>query len=569
MSVTVQPLVSLLARLYPWPVQTSEEFREAILFLDWDVSPRQLVKCGYGAGIVVGFSTLPVIPFVPAAVRLVLVLLSCGLVFGVAHLVHSLPVLAATARRTKALGAAPDLVARTVLHMRLTPTPERAASFAAETSDSVLARTLASHLRRTRNTARSGLVTFGEAWEDLFPALGRSFALVIAATKTRKNERFRLLDRSLTIVLGGARDELQAFAARIRGPVTALYAFGVLLPTALVALLPAATFADIIVSPILVIVVYNVLLPAVLLAAAIWLITNRPVAFPPPDVTHRHPSVTDRHRLAVVCGFGVAVASWVLTAWLYPLWALPVAALGLGCGTALLVANYPVIAVYTEIRAIEEGLPDALELVGRRVSNGRAVEAAIAQVGEDLDGPIGRVMADGARQQRQLNVGVEEAFLGRYGVLDDIPSPRVRGSFSLLSLAAHEGRPAGNALLSFAEHVEELQRIERDARQQLSTVCRTLSNTATIFGPMVAGSTVALANSISDVSELTGSEQSFTWLGGPVGVYVIVLAVILSALSVGLVRGFDRALIGYRVGRALVSGTLVYLCSYFVVGTFI
>jgi hypothetical protein len=182
---------------------------------------------------------------------------------------------------------------------------------------------------------------------------------------------------------------------------------------------------------------------------------------------------------------------------------------------------------------------------------------------------MGDVLADGVRQQRQLHVGVHEAFLGRHGVLDTVPSPRVRGSVALLSLAADEGRPAGTALLALAEHVDDLQRIEREARQQLVSVCRTLTNTATVFGPMVAGATVALAGGISGDAVLAGGGTSFGWLGGPVGVYVLLLAVVLTVLSVGLVRGFDRALVGYRVGRALVSATAIYLCSYLLVGTIV
>jgi hypothetical protein len=569
MTPSLGTILMLLARLYPWPVETSAELRDALAFLDWGVPPQQLVRAGYGAGFLVGGVAVPGMLFVPAQLRVGALLLAGGITLAVAHLVHVAPRLAATALRTRALGAAPDLVARAVLSMRLTPTPERAAEFATRTSDGVLARNLATHVRRSRNTARSGLATFGDTWSDLFPSLRRSFALIMVAGRTPSEDRHRLLDRALSVVLDGVRGTLQTFAARIRGPVTALYAFGVLLPTALVALLPAAGAAGVVVTPGVVVFVYNVVLPLCLAGASIWLLARRPVAFPPPQVTRSHPDVADRRVLAVFTGGTVAAVSWVGSAQLVPSWGPPVAAVGLGCGTALIVANYPVIAVYDHVRAVEDGLSDALELVGRRVANGHAVEAAIADAAADLDGPMGDVLADGARQQRQLHVGVHEAFLGHHGVLDAVPSPRVRGSIALLSLAADEGRPAGTALLALAEHVDDLRRIEREARQQLVSVCRTLTNTATVFGPMVAGSTVALAGGISGDAALAGGGQSFGWLGGPVGLYVLLLAVVLTALSVGLVRGFDRALVGYRVGRALVSATGIYLCSYLFVGTIV
>lgn len=567
MSTWIAGAVTTFALLYPWPVETSEELRDALAFIDWDGDSAALVRAGYGSGVVVCGLTMLVVPIVPARLRGVTAVLGAALALAVVHLVHSAPKLAATARRTSALGAAPDLVARAVLSMRLVPAPERAADFAGRTSEGVLAENLAMHVRRSRNRAQSGLTTFGDAWSDLFPSLRRSFSLITVAGRTPAEDRHRLLDRALAVVLEGTRETLQSFAARIRGPVTALYAFGVLLPTALVALLPAAGAAGVVVTPAVVVVLYDVLLPAMLAAAAVWLLTRRPVAFPPPEVTRAHPAVADRRVHAILTGTAVAVVGWLLAARLFPPWGPPVAAVGLGCGTALVLANQPVIAVYGRVRAVEDGLSDALELVGRRVANGQAVEAAIEGVADELDGPTGAVLGDGARQQRQLHVGVREAFLGRHGVLDTVPSPRVRGSFALLSLAADEGRPAGTALLALAEHVDDLQRIEREARQQLVAVCRTLTNTAVLFGPMVAGSTVALAGGISGETELTGGEQAFLWLGGPVGVYVLALATILTSLSVGLIRGFDRALIGYRVGRALVSATSIYLCSYLLVGT--
>ncbi len=567
MSTAVRSLIGALARLYPWPVETSAELRDALALLAWEVPPTQLVRAGYGAGLVAGVISLLTVPLVPASMRLAVGFLACVASLLIVHLVHTAPKLAATGKRTSALGAAPDLVSRAVLSMRLEPTPERAAAFTAQSSDTLLAESLATHVRQARTTAHSGLITFGDAWSDLFPSLRRSFALILVAGRTPTEDRYRLLDRSLAVVLDGTRDTLQRFAARIRGPVTALYAFGVLLPTALVALLPAAGAAGVAVTPVAVILLYNVFLPTALIAASVWLLAHRPVAFPPPQVTWTHPDAHDRRLLGLVAGAVVAVGSWLGTRTVLPPWGPPIAAVGLGCGTVLVVVSHPVISVYEQVRAVEDGLSDALELVGRRVANGRAVEAAIEQAAGELDGPIGTVLADGARQQRQLHIGVREAFLGSHGVLNMVPSRRVQGSFALLSLAADEGRPAGTALLAFAEHLDDLRRIEREARQRLDSICRTLTNTATLFAPMVAGATVALANTLSREEGLNGSEQSFVWLGGPVGVYVLLLAVVLTALSVGLVRGFDRSLVGFHVGRALVSSTLIYLCSFLFVGT--
>lgn len=566
LSPVVRDTLALLARLYPWPVEPGEDLRLAVRFLDWNVTPEEIVRGGYGAGLLAGGLLAIGVLLVSPLLRPALALGAISVGLFTVHAVHATPPLWATARRTSALGAAPDLVSRAVLSMRLSPTPERAAVFAARSDDGTLANDLAGHVRQTRHTARSGLSTFGETWADLFPSLRRSLALVSAAGQAPERDRDRLLDRALTVVLEGTREQMQAFAVQIRAPATALYAFGVLLPLALVALLPAAGAAGVVVTPLSVVFLYNLLLPGVLVVASAWLLARRPVAFPPPNVTSDHPDVTDTTAYAVGAGCLTAIAGWVAVTPVFPSWGPPIAALGLGCGVALWLQYYPVITVYEQVREVEAGLSDALALIGRRVVNGRAVETAIADTAGELDGAMGEVLSAGARQQRQLQVGVHEAFLGRYGALDTVPSSRVRGSIALVALATDEGRPAGGALLALAEHVEDLQRIEREATHSLAQVCGTLSSTAMVFGPLVAGATVALADGMSNEAVLFGGGGSLTWLGGPVGLYVLVLAMLLTALATGLTRGFDRSLVGYRTGRALVCATAVYLCSYLLVG---
>lgn len=558
--------LEILASLYPWTVEPSEELRLALDFLDQPTSPGVVVRAGYVAGTGVAGILLTISAFVPRTFQIAILLGAVAMGVLTMHLVHSVPKLWATAKRTRALGAAPDLVARAILRMRLSPTPERAAAFASRTGEGILADSLARHVRRSRHTASAGLVTFGNAWADLFPSLRRSLALVSAAGSAAEHDRGRLLDRALAVVMDGTRDEMQSFGARIRTPATALYAFGVLLPTALVALLPAGGAVGVGVTPLSVVLLYNVLLPGVLLGAGVWLLADRPVAFPPPDVTSEHPDVPDRRWLVLSAGVSAGLLAAVVTAGLFPPWGPPVSAVGLGLGVTLWLQYGPTVEIYDRIEAIEESLPDALTLVGRRVANGRAVETAIAHTGTELDQPIGDVLSAGARRQRQLQVSIDDAFLGRHGALRRVPSPRVRGSFALLSLAAREGRPAGTALLSLADHVEDLQRIEREARHTIGDVCRTLQTTGMIFAPMVAGATVSLAEGIGGAALRAEGGHSLTWLGGPVGVYVLVLAVFLTGLSTGLTRGFDRALVGYRSGQAVVSATCIYLVSYLLVG---
>lgn len=558
-------VAAALAQLWPFEAPVSDDFRRAVAFLGWETTPSELVAAGYGLGVGTGLVGLVGLALTPLPFGPVTWLIVGSLALASVHLVHAGPRLLATARRTAALGAAPELVVLAVLRMRLAPAPERAAKFAAARGTGRLAESLRAHRRAAAARGQTGFDTFGEEWSEWFPSLGRALGLVTTAGRLPAAERERTLDRSLSVVLEGTERQMQSFAGSIHSPATALYAFGVLLPMALVSLLPAARAAGVPVTLPLVIALYDLALPLVLLLASAWLLSRRPVAFPPPALSAAHPAIPDRTRLALVGGIGVAAVVAGASALVLPPWAPPLAAIGLGTGAALLVAYRPYDQVRSRIEAVEAGLTDAVSLIGRRVAHGASVERAIDEAATDVDGEMGDVLAAGARRQERLDVGVERAFLGEQGVLDSIPSSRVRGSFALVAIATDEGRPAGQALLSVAEHIDDLQRVERQSRAELRTVVETLRSTGMFFGPMVGGATVALAGHMAgDAGLVGGTVPEIPWLGFAIGSYVLALAAILTVLSVGLERGLERSLIASKLGTSLVAATLTFHGGYFV-----
>ncbi|MFB6129701.1 MAG: type II secretion system protein, partial [Salinigranum sp.] len=522
-------------------------------------------------------------------------LLAAAVGLGAVHAVHRAPVVLAELRRTRALGATTGLLGRAVLRMRIEPSPERAARFAAATGAGPLAESLGEHVRRAAGTPQSGFGGFAAEWREWFPALERSTALVEASADAPPGERGRTLDRATSAALSGTRERMAAFADEIRGPATAVYAFGVFLPLALVGALPTASAAGVHVPLSAVVLLYDVALPAALIAATGWLLLRRPVAFPPPRIGRDHPDVPDRTLPSLAAGVAAACTGWAAAGALVGDWAAGVAFVGFGAGAVLVVRYRPVMAVRERVREVETSLDDALYLVGRRVTEGEAVESALAAAAEEVTGATGDVLGEAVGVQRRLRVGVRESFLGEHGALSTVPSVRARGAASLLALAASEGRPAGRAVVSMADHLGELTSLEREARRELAQVAETLRNTAGLFAPLVAGATVALAATLSKSgatggatagttagsslgagSALAGGGGAALTAGGPsvgalglaVGAYVLLLAVVLTALSAGLSRGLDRALVGYRVGVALLAATATYLAAFVGAGLF-
>lgn len=558
-------LARRLAQLYPWPVDTPTELDRSLAFLGWDLAANVVVRAGYGAAIVVAVAGLLAVAVAPAGVRLVGFALVVAGSLGLARAIHRAPVVLAAARRTTALGEAPDLVARAVLRTSLTPTAEVAAAFAAETGEGPLAASLDHHVRWAAGTPATGFAGFASEWADWHPSLRRAVLLLDAAADAPPGQRERTLERAQSAILDGTRRELARFAGEIRGPATGLYAFGVLLPLALVGVLPAARAAGVPVTLPAIAFAYDLALPAALFTASGWLLVRRPVAFPPPRVTREHPAVPDRRWPVVAASLGGGLVAWGLVTGLgLPGWAGMVVPLGATPGLALVGWYRPFAAVRAHTRDVEAGLPDALFLVGRRIEDGCAVEVAIDHVEGELAGPIGEVFADAGRVLRRLPVGVREAFLGKDGALADVPSVRARSTAALVAMAAAEGPPAGSTIVAMADHLEELLDVERAARRELATVADTLESTATLFGPGVAGATLALADGLAGGSAAapTAVLPPLAGLGVALGVYVLLLSAILAGLSAGLQHGLDRSVVGYRIGIALLSATTIYPTAY-------
>lgn len=523
---------------------------------DRDHGERVVVGTAAAGGLLVAAVLSRFAPYVGAGVG---VLTAAG-VTGVLYA----PRLSAVARRSRSLGTAPDLVALVVLGLRSSPAIESASAFAADAGTGRLADSLAAHVRAARGEPTAGFGAFANEWRDSLPSLQRAAALAAASVDAPAGDRERLLDRALAAVVDGTRERTSEYADAVRGPTTAVYAFGVVLPLALVGVVPAAASAGVPLTLGAFVLGYDLVLPLSVLAVAAWLLARRPVAFPPAPVPDDHPALDGRRRDTALAAGAAALAATV-AGWLLPGWAAPLLLVGWPAGASLAVWYRPVCARRAHARDLEAGFADALSLLGHRLGERQAVEAAVADVGDTLDGATGEAFADAARRMRQLRVGVETAFLGDHGPLSRTPSQRARGAVALAVRAAERGPPGGRVLVDVAGLFDDLADLDRAIRREFAATTRTLRHTALLYAPLVAGVTVALAGRVRGLNGASALPQSA--LAVAVGGYVVWLAVLLPGLAIALARGLDRALVGYHAGLAVLCATAVYPVTAVAAGT--
>ena len=591
----IKKLTRILANQYPGDVSATPEFVRALAFLNVSIRPETIIAAGYVLAVPVGILTsicliggiaLIGTPLSPRALCVVL-LLSGAIGVGVTYLTQTLPIALATLRRTRALGAAPGLVGRIGLRLQLDGPPERASAFAARTGTGPLAESLQAHVDQTNMGPTAGLMRFASEWKPWFRPLERSLTLLRAAVDTPPADRTDVIESGIDAVLSGIRSTTAGFAGTVRGPASGLYAFGVLLPLALVGVLPAARAGGVSIPTGAFVLFYDFLLPIGLLTASGWILLQRPVAFAPTQIPRSHPALPAGSVRGIVAASAGALIGWGIGSTVVP-WGGPIAACGIGVGAGLTVQYHPAAAVRKQVADIESGLADATAVIGRRVGAGEAVETSLTAAADATIGETSTVFKTAAGVQHRLRVDIQQAFLGPYGALSDVPSDRARATAVLIGVAAREGRPAGETLQTLADHLRTVQQTESAARRELASITGTLSHTAALFGPLVGGATVSMATKMAEASGSTDSMSATTGpalgpssqpptvgstvsgataippeiLGIAVGIYILLLAAILTILATGLEQGLERSLVGYRVGLALLSGTATYFTAY-------
>ncbi|QLC33754.1 pilus assembly protein [Halarchaeum sp. CBA1220] len=540
----------VVARLPDWPVPAPEGLAATLDELGWRTAPEGLARLAAACGLLalLAFPALAVAPLV--GVVAVTYAVAAG------YAVLRVPDLALALHESRVVGAGPAFVARLALRVRLDPSAEAAAAFAARTGDGPLADALARRIRATAGTPETALDAVTADLSD--PGLRRAVALVHAAVETPAADRGRVLDRALAAARDATERHVREGVRAVRGPVNAVYAFGVVLPLALVGLVPVAPAAGVALPLGAVALVYDVFLPLALLSAAAWVLAHRPAVFP---AGRADAAVGVDRRRAAGLGLGAALLAAVGTLVLDVAWALPVTAPCCGVGVALAVAARPAVDLDDHASAVSEGLPDAVAVVGRRLAGGDPPETAVAAAGTTIPGPTGELFAAADRTRRALGRPLEDAFFGRHGVVGPEHGTRVSGTLGLLLDAASGGRAGGRVLAEVADGLDAVQRLENDARADLADLADTLVRTGGLFAPVVAGVTVTLAGHVGSLGDATGSVLPVASLGLAVGVYVAWSAVVLTALGVCLDGGVRRAQLAVRVGTALATAGACYACA--------
>ena len=483
--------------------------------------------------------------------------------------------------RTASLGCAPEAVNYMAMSMRVVPALDRAVEFAALHSEEPLASRLRAliwevHLRDTPGIEAAFLrfaAQWGEGQDDLKRAF---FAIGSAALERTEAGLDRVLEKARRIAFDGTKARVREYAAGLRGPTTALFALGVLLPLIVGSMLPLLIVGGI--APSLVpadrsvsgsslvvptVLAIDVLFPLGAFAYARRILGTRPGTATSPEDRAPTPG---RLRwfgasLLAAAGLGFALARTPTTMYL-PLWTLVAASL-----VFFLPGLRTAEARRRSTAAIEAEFPDALFMVGSRIAEGSPAERALVSTAKAIRGThVASLFSRVVRHLQTSRAGLDAVLFGPNGALAEIPSRTVRAAFRMiLEVSRKDPTTAGKTIVDTSAYLRDLQEVDREIRRDLSSTVDAMESTANLFAPLVLGVTCALyglmARAFSHLVLLDISPALFV---GIVGVYLLLEGAVTTYFRVGIVHGRDPTGVRTQLVRTWPVSMGVFTATFFV-----
>jgi Flp pilus assembly protein TadB len=515
--------------------------------------------------------------------------------------------------KISSLGDIPEILSYIIMSMKLVPNLEHAVLFAARNSE----RPLAADLKkltwdlnlRIYSSMDDALLSFADLWGRNSEYFKRSLHLIKSSTaEPDEAQRVITLNRALDISLEGTESLMESFAEKLKTPSYVLYSIFILIPLALVALLPAVTVVGMKPEISDMVLLYDFVFPSLAAIYSEYILMQRPVAFIPRQIPNTHPDLADirqRKRIAILSGVlvcfltaplgylllasgnpGGIVSTTPLGGYLLP--ALPLVVGGTaGLSVYLYFSSLPYKKIRDRIKQMEQEFADSLFVLGRRISEGKAPEEAFAHTARTMEGSkIGEAYEGISMNLLSMRTNLKDAvFDEEFGAFRHVYSERIRNTMLLFTESVHKNHEAaGASIIKLADHLKELSAVEERIKHSLYDVTSTMRTTAAIFAPLIAGITLALSEVITKIlnqvaervsrvpADLSGmpveiSPETFSQSIPPdqfllaIGVYIVLISAILTRFAGAIEYGGEQAQLKYDLACMLPITVIIFAVS--------
>jgi len=245
----------------------------------------------------------------------------------------------------------------------------------------------------------------------------------------------------------------------------------------------------------------------------------------------------------------------------------------------------PYKKVRDEIKQMEKEFSDALYILGKRISEEKSPEDSFAYAAQTMQGTkIAEVFSQTSYNLTARHTNFYDALYSiEYGSLHHVYSDRIKSILRLFVEGTKKSQRAVSAsLIRIADHLKQLQEVEKKITDMLYELTSTLRSTVSVFAPLIAGVTLSITTLISTIllsiqekqspDNIIGMPATFSAAAGSfmtenirpeyfvlvIGVYLIELVILLTRFINGLDEGDDAATFMYSLGKTMPLSIAVF-----------
>ena len=608
----------------------SAEYMDNLNFAGLDIEPFDILVFAYAAAfmtfIAVFMMDLIVIVSYASSIGeidvftvLLMITVSILLPLIVMNLVANYPKTYARYVKIHSLGDIPEVLSYLVMYLKLVPNLENSVKFAASESSTSLAKDLRKMLWdmeiRVYHGINDALTNFANYWGKWSDHFKRALHLIRSSIQEPEEaQRVITLNRALDVGLDGTREMMNQFAAKLHQPTMIIYSIGIMIPLAIIAMLPTAGLVGMKITIFQVFILYDVILPLIVFLYTRKILLSRPATFNPPIIPSDHPdlvNINKRRRLIIALIIGILVAlpgiffmvmqtflpakssnvllnfvidsnglNSYLPVTLFIIWGIAATV------TLYSISVYrPYKKVRDDIKQVEKEFSDALYILGKRIGEEKSPEESFAYTANTMEGAkIAEIFSQTSYNLMAMHTNVRDAlFSSEYGSLKHVYSDRIKAIMRLFVEGIQKSQRAVSiSIIRIADHLKELQQVENKIKDTLYSLTSTLRSTAAVFAPLIAGVTLAITKLISNIihsmsgkiptenfagdssTVFTGITESFSlenvrpeYFVLVIGIYIIELVFLLTRFTNGIDEGDDKAAFMYSLGRVVPTAVIV------------
>ncbi len=433
--------------------------------------------------------------------------------------------------------------------------------------------------------------------------------------------RVELLDKAISVLLEETYEKMLHFAQQLKGPISSLHMFGIVMPLLGLVILPLLVGFMGGVYWYHISMIYNVILPLM-----VFYLTKKFLAIRPAGTSEVDLSFIKKNKKMIIKGTAITVGILFTLLGLSPILIHAIAGdeaefkigfltfldyrmdesgrvigpfgnlatiisvlmpLGIAIAIALdkYLTNKELIKLREQIEELEKEYSSALFQLGNRLADGYPIENAFESVSNIMkETKAGKFFSLISANIKQLGLGVYDAiFDPKVGAIREFPSDVVESSMKILVQTIKKGpQTAAIAITNIAKYIQEIHRINERLRDLLTEVTSSIRSQIQFIAPIIAGIVVALTSMITlilgkikdrlvDISSQGGEAGQLDSLlhmfsnNIPsfhfqiiVGVFLIEMVYIMSILHNSIEKGEDKINEDYCIGKNLLSSTGLY-----------